>query len=116
MQNQSGCSWVPNPLLSGNKFFLGENPKLELILTHGHTKHDTTLILTQGSTKTALTGDVIRHSNDTGDSNPYGGPYAQDLLDSRKKIFCQANYIIPGHGQMFTVTQQMKTDQNCTLP
>ncbi len=105
--------YLPNPLASNQTFLIGGNPNLQLIETPGHTPQDTSLILTQGPTKTALVGDTILNEGDVGNTSLSGQPYSQPMLDSRKLIFCQTNFIIPGHGPMFTVTQQMKTDWQC---
>lgn len=59
-----------------------------------------------------LSGDVFLYQNDDNDF----AEFAEDLekqRESRTKIICLADFILPGHGPMFQVTPDMKTAAAC---
>jgi len=74
-------------------------PNIEIIKTPGHSSDSVTVIVKIDKGKIAICGDVFWKEN-----FPVDDPYASEkdkLTDSRKKIIEIADWIIPGHGEMF---------------
>lgn len=75
---------------------------IEIIETPGHNYDGLSLLVNADKGKIAIVGDVWWKEN-----YPKNDPYASDpikLEESRKKILEIADYIIPGHGDMFKVS------------
>lgn len=74
---------------------------IEIIETPGHNYDGLSLIVKTTQGTIAIVGDVWWKEN-----YPENDPYASDLNKlekSRKKILDIANYVVPGHGDMFKV-------------
>ncbi len=74
-----------------------------LIKTPGHSYDGLTMLVKTKQGKVAICGDVF-WTNDI----KHKDPYVQDkaaLKKSRKKVFKLADFIVPGHGEMFTPHQ-----------
>ncbi len=72
---------------------------LKIIKTPGHSSDNVTLLVKTDKGNVAICGDVFWKEN-----FPQDDPYASDkgkLKESRKKVLEIADYIIPGHGEMF---------------
>ena len=74
---------------------------IKIIKTPGHSYDGITLLVKTNKGTIAICGDVFWKEN-----LPENDPYASDkekLKESRKKVLKIADYIIPGHGDMFKV-------------
>lgn len=74
---------------------------IKIIKTPGHSYDSLTFLVKTDLGLIAICGDVFWKKN-----FPEKDPYAQDLAElekSRKKLLEIADYIIPGHGEMFKV-------------
>jgi glyoxylase-like metal-dependent hydrolase (beta-lactamase superfamily II) len=64
-------------------------------------------------------GDIVLDSQDAQNRNANptnsftNSPAPQQLEESRRTIFCMADWILPGHGPMFAVTPEHKRNYNC---
>jgi len=102
-------------LHKGERFFLYNDPNLEVIQTPGHTsKSDISLVVRNVPEKgtVVLSGDTFLYQNDENDF----AEFAEDVekqKESRKKIVCLADFILPGHGPIFQVTPDMKIAAAC---
>lgn len=85
--------------------------EIEIIETPGHVLEHISLIVDTSLGKIAIVGDVIwwleneeqvfdLHQKDHSQAK---GMNMDTLVESRKKVFAIADYIIPGHGKMFKV-------------
>jgi glyoxylase-like metal-dependent hydrolase (beta-lactamase superfamily II) len=77
------------------------NEHIRVIETPGHSADSLTLLVQAGHDRFAICGDVFWEKD-----SPEKDPYATDpkALDrSRKKVLEWADFIIPGHGKMFSV-------------
>ena len=74
---------------------------IQIIKTPGHSYDSITLLVKTNKGIIAICGDVFWKEN-----LPENDPYASDkekLKESRKKVLEIADYVIPGHGDMFKV-------------
>ncbi|KAH7695976.1 Protein C03F11.2 [Aphelenchoides avenae] len=97
---------------------------VEIWKVPGHTPEDIAVIVrnvpdpghTNLLTNVAITGDLFYTSEDAFADTPI---WTQTALDpskgkeSKRKVICNVQNVIPGHGRMFAVTQQMRNFQNC---
>ena len=98
------------------RLYVLNDTDLEIIQTPGHTPQDTTLIVRnvpQMGT-VAIAGDLFYFQDD------YLQPeLRQNFPDpaqyeaSRKLVACQVDFIIPGHGPMFSVSSVIKQAFTC---
>ena len=91
--------WWEKDVWSDYKDPLTEN--IRMIKTPGHNYDGITLLVKTEKGTIAICGDVFWKENE-----PKDDPYATDknkLQESRKKILEVADYIIPGHGDIFKV-------------
>jgi len=89
------------------------NTDIEIIKTPGHDQfHCSVLVRTEDSGKVVIAGDVFWWTDDEEQKTDrqslleHKDPYVKDaraLEESREKILNLADYIIPGHGEMFKV-------------
>lgn len=89
-EDKDGIDWKEN---------FSEN--IKIIKTPGHNYDNLTLLVKTSKGIIAVCGDVFWK-----ESFPKDDPYASDIKkldESRKKILKLADYIIPGHGEMFKV-------------
>ncbi|VDM95047.1 unnamed protein product [Thelazia callipaeda] len=74
---------------------------VEIRLTPGHTDHDRSVIVTNTEFGTiAVVGDIFEEKDDVKTWRK-NSKYPQDQERSREAILQVADWIIPGHGQMF---------------
>lgn len=91
------------------------NTNIEIIKTPGHDQfHCSVLIKTEDLGKVAIAGDVFwwrddeKQKTDKQSLLKHEDPYVKDgkaLRKSREKILELADYVIPGHGEMFKVEE-----------
>uniref|UniRef100_A0A0N4Z146 Lactamase_B domain-containing protein n=1 Tax=Parastrongyloides trichosuri TaxID=131310 RepID=A0A0N4Z146_PARTI len=91
---------------------------VEVWNTPGHTNQDVSVIVRTTCCGTiAIVGDLFYDENDANGNiklwiddawNPQLG------MINRRKVICNANRIVPGHGPMFKVTNAMKKLYNCS--
>uniref|UniRef100_A0A0K0F189 Lactamase_B domain-containing protein n=1 Tax=Strongyloides venezuelensis TaxID=75913 RepID=A0A0K0F189_STRVS len=91
---------------------------VEVWNTPGHTNQDISLIVRTSCCGTiAVVGDLFYDENDANGNikswidDAWNGKIG---MISRRKVICNANRIIPGHGPMFKVTEAMKKLYNCS--
>jgi glyoxylase-like metal-dependent hydrolase (beta-lactamase superfamily II) len=75
---------------------------IKLIKTPGHSYDSITILVETGKGKIAICGDVFWKEKFP--NSPSEDPYASDkkkLEESRKKVLKIADYVIPGHGNIF---------------
>uniref|UniRef100_A0A0N5B923 Lactamase_B domain-containing protein n=1 Tax=Strongyloides papillosus TaxID=174720 RepID=A0A0N5B923_STREA len=91
---------------------------VEVWNTPGHTNQDISLIVRTSCCGTvAVVGDLFYDENDANGNiqswidDAWNGKIG---MISRRKVICNANRIIPGHGPMFKVTDAMKKLYNCS--
>uniref|UniRef100_A0A1B6D001 Metallo-beta-lactamase domain-containing protein 1 n=1 Tax=Clastoptera arizonana TaxID=38151 RepID=A0A1B6D001_9HEMI len=89
---------------------------IEVIPTPGHTlSHVSVIVKTKSLGIVAITGDLFEKEEDLTDSKLWlevaGSEDPTSQVKNRKKIIGIANYIIPGHGPMFHVTNEIKQKQ-----
>lgn len=77
---------------------LGQN--IEILPTPGHSSDSLTLLVKTDTGRVAVCGDVFWAQD-----FPENDPFADNkrlLLKSRKKVLAAADFIIPGHGTLFS--------------
>lgn len=74
---------------------------IKIIKTPGHNYDGITLLVKTDKGKIAICGDVF-WKEDYSEDDPYASD-KEKLKESRKKLLEIADYIIPGHGNMFKV-------------
>ncbi len=62
-----------------------------------------------------ISGDLIYSAEDVLDSQLWsGGAWNAEIgIANRNRVICMANYIVPGHGSVFRVTDQMRLMAQC---
>ena len=96
-------------MLEFDKYLLGND--IEIIETPGHVLEHLSLLVNTPKGKIALAGDAIWWIEgeeqifdiNQKDHSQAKGMDAEQLVESRKKLLENADYIIPGHGKMFKV-------------
>ena len=96
-------------MLEFDKHALGDD--IEIIETPGHVLEHLSLLVNTPKGKIALAGDAIWWVEgeeqifdiNQKDHSQAKGMDAEQLVESRKKLLENADYIIPGHGKMFKV-------------
>lgn len=88
------------------KYTVDEN--IHIIHTPGHDNRCITVIVKTSKGMVAITGDLFEYKNDwvTTDTSEAWEPWSQDKelqMRSREKIWKLADYIVPGHGDIFPV-------------
>ena len=92
--------WDNNKCLEWNKNFSND---IEIIKTPGHSDDSLTFLVKNDSGKIAVCGDVFWKENYPADDH-----YANNkekLAASRKKVLEIADYVIPGHGDIYKVNK-----------
>jgi len=96
-------------MLKFDKHVLGKD--IEIIETPGHVLEHLSLLVNTPKGKVAIAGDVIwwikgekqLFDINQKDHSQAKGMNMEKLIESRKKLLENADYIIPGHGKMFKV-------------
>jgi glyoxylase-like metal-dependent hydrolase (beta-lactamase superfamily II) len=92
--------WDGNKCLEWQSNFSND---IEIVRTPGHSDDSLTFLVKTDLGKVAICGDVFWKEN-----FPDNDPYANDLgklVASRKKVLETADYIIPGHGDIYKVNK-----------
>lgn len=105
----SGLQYRSDVLGSYTPHELGEH--IEIVQTPGHMLEHISLLVTTADGVVAVAGDVIFWLDDEDqifditkeDPSQAKGLNHTDLMASRKLLIERADYIVPGHGKMFTV-------------
>uniref|UniRef100_A0A0N4V700 Metallo-beta-lactamase domain-containing protein 1 n=1 Tax=Enterobius vermicularis TaxID=51028 RepID=A0A0N4V700_ENTVE len=85
--------------------------------TPGHTPEDISVIVknTKDYNTVFISGDVFMRKEDVTYPMMWK-PLSNNVTEqteSRRKLLCLANSIVPGHGPMFTVTEEMRIKAGC---
>ncbi|MFZ5559239.1 MAG: MBL fold metallo-hydrolase [Patescibacteria group bacterium] len=96
-------------MLEFDKHILGED--VEVIETPGHVLEHISLLVSTPKGRVAIAGDVIWWTEgeeqvfniNQKDHTQAKGMNMEKLIESRKKLLENADYIIPGHGKIFKV-------------
>ncbi|MBI5449314.1 MBL fold metallo-hydrolase [Candidatus Gottesmanbacteria bacterium] len=93
-----------------DKYTVDEN--IHIIHTPGHDNRCISVLVKTAKGIVAVTGDLFEYNNDwvTTDTSEAWEPWSQDKamqMQSRDKIWKQADFIVPGHGDMFAVDKQI---------
>jgi len=94
----------------------------DLYQTPGYTVNDLTLVVrnVRDFGTIAITGNLFMNEADVSDRNIWQR-FSNDVQlrniweTTRREILCLADYIIPGHGQTFRVSRQMKDSVRCGM-
>ncbi|MBI3955635.1 MBL fold metallo-hydrolase [Candidatus Gottesmanbacteria bacterium] len=86
---------------------------VSVIHTPGHDNRSTSVLVKTVKGVVAITGDLFEYNKDwlTVDSSEAWEPWSQDKdlqNASRNKIWAVADYIVPGHGDMFKVDKSLE--------
>nr|VZI19355.1 unnamed protein product [Spirometra erinaceieuropaei] len=88
--------------------------KVEIIFTPGHTQSDVSIIVrdTADYGTVALAGDIFENEHDIVRPSLWMNNSMNPTLQehSRMKLLKVADYIVPGHGAAFSVTDVVKID------
>lgn len=92
------------------KYVVDEN--VSVIHTPGHDNRSISVLVKTAKGLVAITGDLFEYNKDwlTVDTSKAWEPWSQDPEKqnaSRKKIWAIADYIVPGHGDMFKVDKSV---------
>lgn len=88
------------------------NTNIQVILTPGHAHEHASLLVGTAQGKIGVAGDLFWWRDDEEQKTDYKSlmkhkdPYVkneEEIIKSRKKLLELADYIIPGHGEMFKV-------------
>lgn len=87
---------------------------IEIIATPGHTLSDVSVIVKNTCLGTiAIVGDLFEREEDIKNSDLWkiiaGSENSTLQFENRNKILHLADYIVPGHGPMFQVTEELIT-------
>ncbi|HUD19427.1 MAG TPA: MBL fold metallo-hydrolase [Patescibacteria group bacterium] len=96
------------------KYTVDEN--ISVIHTPGHDNRSITVIVNAIDGVVAITGDLFEYENDwrTVDTSKPWEVWSQDTklqTESRVKIWKLADYIVPGHGNIFKVDKSVHLDR-----
>lgn len=93
------------------KYTIDEN--ISVLHTPGHDNRSISVLVKTAKGLVAITGDLFEYNKDwlTIDTSKAWEPWSQDPEKqnaSRKKIWSTADFIVPGHGDMFAVDKAIK--------
>ena len=104
-----------HPFDEGVSYFIGEEndiDKIEVTPTPGHTMESVSVIVkTKDSSTVVIAGDLFENEEDLKDPQIWLGAGSENKEQQeihRLRILGIANYIVPGHGPMFKVTDESK--------
>uniref|UniRef100_A0A1B6L610 Metallo-beta-lactamase domain-containing protein 1 n=1 Tax=Graphocephala atropunctata TaxID=36148 RepID=A0A1B6L610_9HEMI len=100
-----------HPFESGEVYKIDED--VSVLPTPGHTSEDVTvLVKTRDYGTVAVTGDLFEREEDLSEPSLWrevaGSQFPDKQETNRNKILAVADYIVPGHGPMFKVSQEIK--------
>lgn len=100
-----------HPFETGEPFKVDD--ALQVIPTPGHTTADVSVVVkTADQGKVVIAGDLFEREEDIADPSLWrhtaGSENPETQEKHRNKVLLLADYIVPGHGPMFKVTEAMK--------
>jgi glyoxylase-like metal-dependent hydrolase (beta-lactamase superfamily II) len=111
--NVTGDIFTSNPLQYDKSYFLFNDNNLEVWATPGHMPQDCSLLVhnwNNTGTTMGIVGDLFYNASDSEDPSLWTSA-SNDINTqtiNRRRVACAVDYIIPGHGSMFPVTNDMK--------
>uniref|UniRef100_A0A0R3RJP1 Metallo-beta-lactamase domain-containing protein 1 n=1 Tax=Elaeophora elaphi TaxID=1147741 RepID=A0A0R3RJP1_9BILA len=88
-----------------------------LLKTPGHTSDDISVFINNTSFfgTVVISGDIFIRKEDMKDSTMWKQLAANETQqeESRRRLLCLADCIVPGHGPLFRITSNMKRELNC---
>ncbi|CAH4031002.1 metallo-beta-lactamase domain-containing protein 1 [Pieris brassicae] len=99
-----------HPFEKGNEFIVNEFVKV--VPTPGHTMSDVTVLVKTKDEIVAIVGDLFEKHEDIMNQNIWISAGSEDRIQqakNRAKIADAVDWIIPGHGPMFKVTNEIRT-------
>ncbi|CAH0724730.1 unnamed protein product, partial [Brenthis ino] len=103
-------SYYNYPFDKGEEYII--NDYVKIIPTPGHTLTDVTVLAVNAEKETvAITGDLFEKFEDIEDQNIWLDAGSEDPIQQRKnrsKIANLADWIVPGHGPKFKVTNKIR--------
>ena len=78
-----------------------------MIATPGHTKQDVSVIVRVSGGIVAVVGDLFESADDLEQEELWrsSSEFPEEQERNRRKILKMADYIVPGHGDMFAVRE-----------
>jgi len=110
----SGNQYQPDTLFNNTAGTLQLTPNIVLWNTPGHTPQDISAIVRNVPNlgTVALVGDLILSANDDAQWREFA--WSVPAVESnRRRVICAVNYIVPGHGAGFAVTDAMRRTAQC---
>ncbi|XP_059048137.1 metallo-beta-lactamase domain-containing protein 1 [Achroia grisella] len=102
--------YYAHPFDKGEEYTI--NNSVKLIPTPGHTLSDVTvLVVSKDADIVAITGDLFEKYEDIENPNIWleaGSDDPAEQFKNRCKVAKLADWIVPGHGQKFKVTEEMR--------
>ncbi|XP_054287228.1 metallo-beta-lactamase domain-containing protein 1-like isoform X1 [Macrosteles quadrilineatus] len=100
-----------HPFDEGKPYVIDKD--ISIIPTPGHTHDDVSVVVnTKNQGTVAVVGDLFEREEDLEDPELWrtvaGSQSPERQEENRNKVLRLANYIVPGHGPMFRVTDAMK--------
>nr|XP_003706977.1 PREDICTED: metallo-beta-lactamase domain-containing protein 1 [Megachile rotundata] len=87
-------------------------PEVKVVATPGHTSEDVTVLVKTKTTCYAITGDLFEKEEDILDPSIWKELGTTELQKTQSQMRCYianiADFIIPGHGPMFSVTDDIR--------
>ena len=96
---------------TGGRAFQIDKHDLYIIPTPGHTLDSISVVVNTEMGSICIAGDLFENENDVDDPNIWkeAGSENETLqMKHRNKVILLSDFIIPGHGQIFSVTENMK--------
>uniref|UniRef100_A0A914XCW4 FAS1 domain-containing protein n=1 Tax=Plectus sambesii TaxID=2011161 RepID=A0A914XCW4_9BILA len=111
----NGKTFLRTGLYENGKMQL--SPNVQLWYTPGNAPEDITVMVSNVPNRgiVAITGNLIFNSNDILEPSLWEkkAQHVHAGIKRRRKVICHANYVIPGHGPIFAVTDQHRDTVKC---
>ncbi|CAJ0575789.1 unnamed protein product, partial [Mesorhabditis spiculigera] len=92
-------------------------PNVEIWNTPGHTNQDISVIVRNVPCcgTVAVVGDLFYTEQDATNGTDWYADAWNPLIGkiNRNKVLCASNYIIPGHGPLFKISEEMRKNADC---
>ncbi|CAH0592325.1 unnamed protein product [Chrysodeixis includens] len=102
--------YYTHPFDKGEEYKIGDN--IKVIPTPGHTLSDVTVIVkTKEDTTVAIVGDLFERFEDIDNPSIWLEAGSEDpvqQMKNRSKVADIADWIVPGHGPKFQVTEELR--------
>ncbi|CAH1406233.1 unnamed protein product [Nezara viridula] len=102
--------YFDDPFSEGNPYYI-DGDDLKIIATPGHTQTDVTVMVKTADGIVAVAGDLFEKKEDLENEFIWlsAGSECPVLQKYNRRMILQlADYIVPGHGEMFKVTEEIK--------